>query len=65
MKHENNESTTDIRSKIFPVSIGLLFGISFGTSMHSWVMGVCMGFLWAIVFGLYDDEGRKDQEDNK
>ncbi len=65
MKNESNESTPDIRSKKFPVSIGLLMAISFGYSLNNWGLGVSLGLLWAVVFGLCDNEDHKEQDSDK
>ena len=65
MKNERNESTPDTRNKIFPVSIGLLMAISFGYSLNNWGLGVSLGLLWAVVFGLCDDEDHKEQDGDK
>lgn len=39
---------------VFPVSMALLWGIVFSQAMHSVTLGVCMGLLMGIAFGLFD-----------
>lgn len=34
------------------IAIGVMFGISFGTSMDNWALGIPMAFMWAMVFNM-------------
>lgn len=43
-----------MKEKVFPVSMAFLWGIVFTQSMHSVVLGICMGLLMGIAFGLFD-----------
>jgi len=52
----NNDGLKRIKSKIFPVSLGLLWGISFGIALHSCILGLSIGFLWAFALGASDDK---------
>ena len=40
--------------KFFPVSMALLWGMVFSQAMHSITLGLCMGLLMGITFGLFD-----------
>ncbi len=52
-----------MKEKVFPVSMAFLWGIVFTQSMHSIVLGICMGLLMGIAFGLFDaDRGGDDDE---
>ena len=52
-----------MKEKAFPVSMVLLWGIVFSQAMHSITLGICMGLLTGIAFGLFDsDKGGKDDE---
>ena len=51
-----------MKEKVFPVSMAFLWGIVFAQSMHSTVLGICMGLLMGIVFGLFDS-GNGGNED--
>ncbi len=55
----------NIRNNIFPVSMGILWGITFGVSTHDWGNGIAVGLLWAVVFGLYEKEEDEEEKDNK
>ena len=39
----------------------VLWGMVFGPAMHSLTMGICMGLMMEIEFGLFDSD-KKDQE---
>jgi len=51
-----------MKRKVFPVSMTVLWGIVFTQSMHSLILGICMGLLMGIAFGLFDS-GRGGNED--
>ena len=52
-----------MKGKAFPVSMALLWGIVFSQAMHSMTLGICMGLLMGIAFGLFDSdqEGNEDE----
>ena len=52
-----------MKGKVFPVSMALLWGIVFSQAMHSMTLGICMGLLMGIAFGLFDSGcgGNKDE----
>ncbi len=52
-----------MKRKAFPVSMALLWGMVFSQAMHSGTLGVCMGLLMGIAFGLFDSGsgGNKDE----
>ncbi len=40
----------------------VLWGITFGSAMHNWTLGICMGLCMGTVFGLFDSEnGNRDK----
>ncbi len=52
-----------MKEKVFPVSMVFFWGLVFTQSMHSIVLGICMGLLMGIAFGLFDSErGESENE---
>ena len=51
-----------MRDKAFPISMTVLWGMTFGSAMHSLTMGICMGLMMGIAFGLFDSEKKDHQE---
>ncbi len=52
-----------MKNNAFPVSMALLWGIVFWQAMHSLTLGVCMGVLMGLAFGLFDsNRGGNDDE---
>ncbi|MCR5136908.1 MAG: hypothetical protein K6C12_07400 [Oscillospiraceae bacterium] len=45
-----------MKNAVFPVSMTVLWGIVFSQAMHSMTLGVCMGLLIGIAFGLFDSD---------
>ncbi|MBR2256087.1 MAG: hypothetical protein IJ899_01865 [Blautia sp.] len=45
-----------MKKKVFPISMTVLWGIVFTTAMHSLILGICMGLMMGITFGLFDSE---------
>ena len=45
-----------MKNKAFPISMTVLWGMVFGSAMHSLTMGICMGLMMGIAFGLFDSE---------
>ena len=43
-----------MKKSVFPVSMTVLWGIVFTQAMHSVTLGICMGLLMGIAFGLFD-----------
>ena len=50
-----------MKNKVFPISMTVLWGVVFGSAMHSLTMGICMGLMMGTAFGLFDS----DQKDNQ
>ena len=52
-----------MKGKAFPVSMALLWGMVFSQAMHNITLGICMGLLMGITFGLFDsgNGGKKDE----
>ena len=49
--------------KGFPASMALLWGTVFTQAMHNITLGICMGLLMGIAFGLFDSgKGGKEDE---
>ncbi len=40
----------------------VLWGIVFTTAMHSLTMGICMGLMMGIAFGLFNFDKKDNQE---
>ena len=52
-----------MKKKAFPASMTLLWGMVFSRAMHSITLGICMGLLMGITFGLFDSrKGGKEDE---
>ena len=52
-----------MKGKVFPVSMAFLWSTVFTQSMHSVTLGLCMGLLIGIAFGLFDSgKGGKEDE---
>ena len=55
-----------MKNKAFPISMTALWGMVFGSSMHSLTMGICMGLMMGIAFGLFDsDKNDKPGQETK
>ena len=52
-----------MKKKIFPVSMAVLWGIVFTTSLHNLTIGICLGIMMGIAFGLFDSD--KETQYNK
>ena len=52
-----------MKEKAFPVSMVFLWGMVVTQAMHSVTLGICMGLLMGIAFGLFDSdkEGNGDE----
>ncbi|MBR2122180.1 MAG: hypothetical protein IJ930_04515 [Lachnospiraceae bacterium] len=48
-----------MKHKAFPISMTFLWGVVFGSAMHSLTLGICMGLMMGIAFGLFDSD-KKD-----
>ena len=48
-----------MKDKAFPISMTFLWGVVFGSAMHSLTLGICMGLMMGIAFGLFDSD-KKD-----
>ena len=51
-----------MKNKAFPISMTGLWGMVFGSAMHSLTMGICMGLMMGIAFGLFDSDKKENQE---
>ena len=51
-----------MKKKAFPISMAVLWGMTFGAALHSWTLGICMGVMMGIAFGLFDSEKKDDRE---
>lgn len=51
-----------MRKKAFPITMAVLWGMAFGTALHSWTMGICMGLMMGSAFGLFDSD-KEDSND--
>jgi MFS superfamily sulfate permease-like transporter len=51
-----------MKNKAFPISMTVLWGMVFGSAMHSLTLGICMGLMMGIVFGLFDSDNKKDRD---
>ena len=55
------------KNQIFPLSMAVLWGLVFFSSMHEWSLAVCMGLCMGAAFGLFDSgkETVETQSDEK
>ena len=51
-----------MKNKEFLISMKVLWGMVFGSAMHSLTMGICMGLMMGIAFGLFDSDKKENQE---
>jgi hypothetical protein len=51
-----------MKKKAFPISMTVLWGMAFGSALHSWTMGICMGLMMGSAFGLFDSDNKDDQD---
>ena len=51
-----------MRKKAFPISMAVLWGMTFGSALHSRTMGICMGLMMGSAFGLFDSD-KEDSND--
>ena len=51
-----------MKKKCFPISMAVLWGVVFSQAMQSTVLGICMGLLMGISFGMFDS-GQGDNKD--
>ena len=51
-----------MNNKAFPISMTVLWGMVFGSAMHSLTMGICMGLMMGTAFGLFDSDNKDDQD---
>ena len=49
--------------KIFPISMTVIWGITFATAMHSWALGICMGIMMGCAFGLFGSDEKDDGDE--
>jgi len=40
----------------------VLWGMTFATALHSLTLGICMGMMMGIAFGLLDSDKKDNQE---
>lgn len=51
-----------MKDKVFPISMTVLWTITFGAAMHNWTLGICMGLCMGMAFGLFDSgKGNRDE----
>ena len=52
-----------MKNKCFSISMAILWGVVFSQAMQSPALGICMGLLMGIAFGLFDSEkgGNEDE----
>jgi MFS superfamily sulfate permease-like transporter len=51
-----------MKKRVFPISMTVLWGIVFTTAMHNLTLGICMGLMMGIAFGLFDSDKKDKQE---
>ena len=51
-----------MKNKVFQISMTVLWGMVFGSAMHSLTMGICMGLMMGIAFGLFDSDKKENLE---
>ncbi len=51
-----------MKKMVYPISMTVLWGIVFATAMHNWTLGICMGLMMGIAFGLFDSDKKDNQE---
>ena len=51
-----------MKNKVFQISMTVLWGMVFDSAMHSLTMGICMGLMMGVAFGLFDSDKKDKQE---
>ena len=51
-----------MRNKVFPISMTVLWGMVFGSAMHSLTMGICMGLMMGSAFGMFESDNKDSPE---
>ena len=53
------------RRGAFALSMAVLWSIVFAQAMHDWTIGICMGLMMGMAFGLFssDHQGSQDDDD--
>ena len=44
------------KNRVFPISMAVLWSIVFANAMYSWTIGICLGIMMGIAFGLFDSD---------
>lgn len=52
-----------MKKKVYAISMAVLWSIVFSQAMHSTTLGICMGLLIGIAFGLFDSDREGDQDE--
>ena len=48
------------KNRVFAISMAVLWCMVFGSALHDWSLGFCIGLCMGAVFGLFDGEEKKD-----
>jgi hypothetical protein len=51
-----------MKKKAFSISMTVLWGMVFGSALHSLTMGICMGLMMGSAFGQFDSDNKDDQD---
>lgn len=49
-----------MKSKLFPLSMTMLWGVTFSSALHNWAIGMCLGIVMGGAFGLFGEERDDD-----
>ena len=50
---------------VFALSMTVLWSVVFATSMHDWTIGICLGICIGMAFGLFQDDEKKENENEE
>ena len=45
-----------LKKKVFPISMTVLWCVVFVNALHSRVLGICLGIMMGMAFGLFDTD---------
>ena len=50
--------------KLFSISMTTLWTIAFGSALHDWTLGIALGIMMGVVFGLFNADKNNETEEH-
>jgi uncharacterized RDD family membrane protein YckC len=54
-----------MKNKVFPLSMAILWGIVYTNALGSTALGICLGLLMGMVFGLFESGNDEENSDER